>query len=306
MRRPSVSVVISSYNYAHFLGATVESVLAQTCPAREVIIIDDGSTDNSAEVARSFGDRVRFVEQENQGVCAARNNGARLATGDVLAFLDSDDLWLPRKLERQAAAFEADPEVGLVSCGIRYFNPRGETIVEYAEGKSGWCAKDILLYREPVLNTTASAIAVRRDVFERAGGFDERRELFAAEDREFAYRAAKISKLRFIPEILVDYRVHGGNGHLNIRQMERALLFFYEKTFGHADAETRRIRRESYGNLHKILSGCYFRINDYPAFVRHAARSLWLTPRNIKHFAAFPVRLLRRGGAGRGTHDPTP
>jgi glycosyltransferase involved in cell wall biosynthesis len=299
MRRPSVSVVISSYNYAHFLGATVESVLAQTYPAREIVIIDDGSTDNSAEVARSFGDRVRFVEQENQGVCAARNNGARLATGDVLAFLDSDDLWLPRKLERQAAAFAADPEVGLVSCGIRYFNPQGETIVEYVEGKSGWCAKDILLYREPVLNTTASAVAVRRDVFERAGGFDERLELIAAEDREFAYRAALISKLSFIPEILVDYRVHGGNGHLNIRQMERALLYFYEKTFGRADEETRRIRRESYGNLHKILAGCYFRNNDYPAFVRHAAKSLWLTPHNIKHFAAFPARLLRRG-AGRG------
>ena len=92
--------------------------------------------------------------------------------------------------------------------------------------------------------------------------------------------------------------VHGGNGHLNIRQMERALMFFYGKAFGEADEETRRIRRASYGNLHKILSGCYFRISDYPSFVRHAARSLWLTPHNIKHFAAFPFRLLRRGAGG--------
>ena len=298
MPKPSISVVISSYNYAHFLGETIQSVLAQTCPAREVIVIDDGSSDDSVAVARSFGDRVRVVEQENGGVCVARNNGARLATGDVLAFLDSDDIWLPRKLERQAEAFSSDPEVGLVSCGIRFFNPRGETIVEYNEGKSGWCAKDILLYKEPVLNTTASAVAVRRDVFEAAGGFDPRRELFAAEDREFASRAARLAKIAFVPEILVDYRIHGANGHLNIRQMDRALFFAYEKIFSGADEETLRLRRESYGNLHRMLAGCYFRANDFPLFVRHAAKSLWLTPSSAKYFAAFPVRLLRRA-AGR-------
>lgn len=303
MPKPSISVVISSYNYAHFLGETIRSVLGQTYPAREVIVVDDGSSDNSVEVARSFGGRVRVVEQENGGVCVARNNGARLATGEVVAFLDSDDIWLPRKLERQAEAFHSDPEVGLVSCGIRFFNPRGETIVEYNEGKSGWCAKDILLYKEPVLNTTASAVAVRRDVFEAAGGFDQRRELFAAEDREFAYRAARLAKIAFIPEILVDYRIHGANGHLNIRQMDRALFFAYEKIFGGADAETLRLRRESYGNLHRMLAGCYFRANDFPRFARHAARSLWLTPSSAKYFAAFPARLLRRA-AGRAAASP--
>lgn len=305
MPKPSISVVITSYNYAHFLGETIQSVLAQTYPAREIIVIDDGSKDDSVALARSFGERVRVVEQQNQGVCVARNNGARLATGDVIAFLDSDDLWLPQKLERQAEAFQSDPQVGLVSCGIRYFNPQGETIVVYDEGKSGWCAKDILLYKEPVLNTTASAVAVRRDVFEEAGGFDPRRELFAAEDREFAYRAALLAKIAFIPEILVDYRVHGANGHLNIRQMDRALFFAYEKIFSGADAETLSIRRESYGNLHRMLAGCYFRTRDLAPFVRHAARSLWLTPSSAKYFAAFPARLLRRakhpsGGRGEG------
>ncbi|HEY9284861.1 MAG TPA: glycosyltransferase [Pyrinomonadaceae bacterium] len=299
MPQPSISVVITSYNYAHFLGETIRSVLSQTRPAGEVIVVDDGSADDSVAVARSFGDRVRVVEQPNQGVCVARNNGARLATGDVIAFLDSDDIWLPHKLERQAEAFRADPEVGLVSCGIRFFNPRGETIVEYNEGKSGWCANDILLYKEPVLNTTASAVAVRRDVFEAAGGFDPRRELFAAEDREFAYRAARLAKIAFIPEILVDYRIHGANGHLNIRQMDRALFFAYEKIFSGADEETLRLRRESYGNLHRMLAGCYFRRRDFAPFVKHAARSLWLTPSSVKRFAAFPVRVVRRVAEGR-------
>ncbi|HXG85360.1 MAG TPA: glycosyltransferase [Pyrinomonadaceae bacterium] len=293
-RKPSVSVVISSYNYAHFIGETIQSVLNQTYPAHEIIIVDDGSTDNSAEVIQAFGERVKFVRQQNQGVCVARNRGAEMATGDILAFLDSDDIWLPNKLEKQVAAFLADDEVGIVSCGIRHFDKEGKTIAEYVDGRSGWCDKDILLYREPVLNSTASVIAVRRDIFRRVGGFDEQRELFAAEDRELCYRVGKASKLAFIPEILVDYRIHGKNGHLNILQMERALIKAYEKTFNQADEETRRLERESYGNLFAIIAGSHFHAGDYQSFFRNMSKSLWLTPNNIGQFANFPVRWLNR------------
>lgn len=297
MRELSISVVMTSYNYGQYLKTTIESILNQTRPAREVIIVDDGSTDDSAAVAATFGERVKFIEQANQGVCAARNNGARIATGDIIAFMDSDDIWRPQKLAKQAAAFEADAEVGIVSCGIRFFNPQGDTIVEYNEGMNGWCARDILLYEKPVLNTTASAIAVRRDVFERTGGFDENRALFSAEDREFCYRAAQISKLAFIPEILVDYRIHGSNGHLNIPRMERALEAAYEKIFKAADAETLRIKRASYGNLYTNLAGSHFRAGNYRMFVKDMLKSVWLKPANFKQFAAFPVRLLKRNSA---------
>ena len=294
MRQLSVSVIISSYNYGHFLKTTIESVLAQTYPAKEVIIIDDGSIDNSAEVAMSFGTRVKFIQQENQGVCAARNNGAKIATGDILAYLDSDDIWRPEKLEKEVAAFEANKKVGLTSCGLRYFNSQNETIVEYAEGMSGRCARDILLYKKPVLNTTASAIAIRRDIFEKIGGFDENRELFSAEDREFCYRAAQISELVFIPEILVDYRLHGENGHLNIPRMERALLAAYKKIFSNADAETLTIKRECYGNLYTNLAGSHFRMGNYRFFLINVIKSLWFTPANFKQFLSFPIRLLKR------------
>lgn len=294
MRQPTVSVIISSYNYGRFIGATIESVLAQTLPAHEIIVIDDGSSDDSAAVVKSFGSRVKFIQQENQGVCAVRNKGAKMATGEILAFLDSDDIWLPRKLELQAEAFTADAEVGLVSCGLREFDVGGETICEYSNGKSGWCAREILLFRDFVLNTTASAIAVRREVFERVGGFDESREIFAAEDYELCYRIAKISKLHFVPEVLVDFRIHGKNGHLNIPQMERAMMAAYKKIFAGADAESLATRHESYGNLHHMLAGSYFRAKNYPAFLRHAARSFWLTPGNISRFAGFPVRWWKR------------
>ncbi len=299
MRELSVSVVMTSYNYGQYLKTTIESVLNQTRPAREVIIIDDGSSDNSAEVAATFGERIKFIRQENQGVCAARNNGARLASGDVIAFMDSDDIWRTQKLERQIKAFESDAEVGIVSCGIRFFNERNETIVEYSEGMNGYVARDILLYEKPVLNTTASAIAVRRDVFERTGGFDENRALFSAEDREFCYRAALVSKLAFVPEILVDYRIHGNNGHLNIARMERALEAAYEKIFTNADAETLKIKRRSYGNLYTNLAGSHFRAGNYAAFLKDAVKSVWLNPANFKQFAAFPARFLKRNSGAK-------
>lgn len=292
MSELSISVVITSYNYGHFLKSTIESILNQTRPAREVIVIDDGSTDDSAKVAQSFGQRVKFVAQKNQGVCVARNNGAKMAGGDIIAFMDSDDIWRPEKLAKQAAAFEKDTEVGLVSCGIRFFNPQNETIVEYTQGKNGWCARDILLYKEPVLNTTASAIAVRREIFEQTGGFDENRALFSAEDREFCYRAAQISKLVFIPDVLVDYRIHGNNGHLNIGRMERALEAAYEKIFSRADDETLKIKRQSYGNLYTNLAGSHFRAGNYMLFLKGALKSLWLTPANFKQFAAFPAKFV--------------
>lgn len=292
-----VSVVISSFNYAHFIGETIESIVKQTYPAYEIIVVDDGSTDDSVEIIKSYGERVRLILQKNQGVCVARNNGARKSTGDIIAFLDSDDAWRPQKLERQVAAFESDAEVGLVSCGIRGFDPNGKTLYEYREGKSGWCANEIILF-EPVMNFTASALAVRREVFEQSGGFDEQRELYAAEDREFCYRVAKQSKMLFVPEVLVDYRVHGGNGHLNIRRMEHATELVLEKIFGRADDETLKLKRRAYGGLYSTMAGSHFQVGDYAAFLKSAFKTLWLTPSKFWYFANFPSRLLKRKVSG--------
>jgi glycosyltransferase involved in cell wall biosynthesis len=294
MNNLTVSVIISSYNYDRFIGETIESVLAQTRPADEVIVVDDGSTDNSTNVIRSFGPPVTLITQKNQGVCKARNVGAGIAKGEILVFLDSDDLWRPEKLARQVDAFAADPEVGLVSCGLRYFDETGNTIIVYDKGKSGWCAKDIILFREPVLSTTASAIAVRKDVFEAVGGFDERRELFSAEDLEFCYRASAASKLAFIPEVLVDYRIHGANGHLNIKRMDRALRFAYEKIFAEASADIQAVKRESYGNLYCNLAGSHFRAGNYGWWVANTVKGLFLTPSNIRQFVGYPGRLYHR------------
>lgn len=293
MQEPRVSTVISSYNYEKYIGETIESVLQQSHPVHEIIVVDDESRDNSVSVIRKFGGIVRLIEQSNQGVCVARNKGASMASGDILTFVDSDDLWLPKKVERQIEAFIGDAEVGLVSCAFRAFAPDGSTIYESVKGKSGWIANDILLMREETINSTASSIAVSREVFNRVGGFDERREIFAAEDRDFCYRAAKVSKHVFLPEILLDYRMHGGNGHLNIHGMERALLASYKKIF-EIDKDVADLRRESYGNLFTMLAGSHFRTGNYTAFLKNALKALWYTPGNLSRFAGYPHRLLTR------------
>lgn len=106
---PSISVVIPCYNAAAFLRATIESILGQTQPVLEVIVVDDGSTDDSARIAESFGPPVRVISQPNQGESAARNRGIEAAAGDWVAFLDADDLWLPTKVERQADVIRSAP-----------------------------------------------------------------------------------------------------------------------------------------------------------------------------------------------------
>ncbi|HWW62876.1 MAG TPA: glycosyltransferase [Thermoanaerobaculia bacterium] len=120
----SVSVVIPTYNRAATVGRAIDSVLAQGV-ACEIVVVDDGSTDDTASRLAAYGDRIRVVTQPNGGVAAARNAGLRVATGDVIAFLDSDDEWLPGKLARQLSLLESDPRVALVGGNAEYVDAKG-------------------------------------------------------------------------------------------------------------------------------------------------------------------------------------
>jgi len=132
-----VSVVIPTYNRASMVGDAIESALAQTHPIREVIVVDDGSTDDTERVVRAFGAPVRYLRQENRGVGAARNAAMASARGGALAFLDSDDLWYPFKVEAQVAVLEALPEVGLVHSEFDILKDDGTT---RSQGGRSWFA----------------------------------------------------------------------------------------------------------------------------------------------------------------------
>ena len=135
---------------------------------------------------------------------------------------------------------------------------------------------------------------MRRAAFDAVGGFDEQKELHPSEDWEFSYRLARLYKIGFVPELLVNYRFHGVNGHLNIKRMERAMLIGFRKAFSDADPIVQNQRKRCYGNLHMMLAGSYFRTGNYFEFGRHTLKSVWLRPGNIIHFLKFPLRSWQR------------
>ena len=182
---PCVSVILPTYNRAHLVREAIESVLNQTFADLELILVDDGSTDNTQAVVRSLSDpRVRSVEQPNQGASSARNTGLRLCAGEYVAFLDSDDLFLPQKLALQVPALEGQSEAGLVYG--RYYSVRG---AEAPRLLAGVCHSDLGLDR--LLLGTAfhwSTVLIRRSWLDQVGGFDER--LPVSEEWELTLRLA--------------------------------------------------------------------------------------------------------------------
>jgi glycosyltransferase involved in cell wall biosynthesis len=287
-----VSVIIPCYNYGRFVGDAVESVLAQTLSPHEVIVVDDGSTDETARVLARFGERIRVVYQKNQGVATARNAGVAHATGDLFAFLDADDVWLPAKLEKQVRRFAGEPDLGLVHCGVLEVDAAGKPLRLLLDGMEGWVAEELLLFRRNVILGGGSAMVVSRAAFNATGGFDDR--LPPTEDWDLWYRLARRHRVGFVPEVLVQYRCHGSNHSQNLKKRERGVLLIYEKAFQDPDPQLQRLRRRAYGNLHLGLAGFYFSAGQSLNTLRHLLRSLWLTPSNCLRLLGYPFRYLRR------------
>jgi glycosyltransferase involved in cell wall biosynthesis len=196
-----VTVVIPVYNGERFVGEAIESVLAQRGFAPEVIVVDNNSTDGTRQMVRDrYGARVTLIEEPRPGAAFARNTGARAATGTWLAFLDADDIWLPEKLERQAAAWAAAPDAGMVFTLAREFHSPD---LDADEIRRFVCRPD------PYQLLTPSSLLLRREVFERVG------ELPALPGGEFIawFGWARELGLRelVVPEVLVRRRVHSRN-----------------------------------------------------------------------------------------------
>ena len=286
----SVSVIIPTYNYSRFIGEAIDSALAQTRAPLEVIVVDDGSTDGTAEVLAAYGDRIRVLRQKNSGVAMARNAGIAAARGEYLAFLDSDDAWYPRKLERQMPRFDAEPSLGLVHCGAETIDSEGRTLKMSVDGMEGDVAEAMLRLDREVIMPQGSSIVVPKRVAEDVGGFDAR--LPPSEDWDFCYRVAARYAVGYVAEVLVRYRLHGSGIHMNIGRMERAMLIALEKAF--ADPRVQPLRNYSYGRFHRVLAGCYFETRDLGKFARNVVKSLRYDPRNLGYFAAYPLRVMRR------------
>jgi glycosyltransferase involved in cell wall biosynthesis len=213
---PRVSVVMANYNYARFIRGAIESVLAQTMTDFELIVVDDGSTDDSREVIESYlvEPRVRFRPVEHVGQAAAKNAGIEWARGPLIAFVDADDLWHPEKLARQVALFDADPSLGVVYTRRRLIDENGR---EQPYRQPPLYRGDVMaeMFRDNFVCFSSSL--VRRLVIEHLGAFDSGWDL--AVDYEFWLRVAAHYRFDYADETLVTYRC--GHGNLSRRVGER-------------------------------------------------------------------------------------
>ncbi|ELS02210.1 glycosyl transferase [Xenococcus sp. PCC 7305] len=204
-QKPRVSVIIPTYNNAQYLAIAIDSVLNQTYHNYEIIIIDDGSTDNTVEILEQYQDKIHYIYQKNQGVSAARNKGISLAKGELIAFLDADDIFMAHKLEKQVEVFEQQPELGIVNSGFRIIRNNGEFIADVKrwEAIPDLTIKTWILH-QPVL---PSAMMFRKQWLETVNGFDSR--WFSSEDVDLVFRLiAKGCRGVWLPQVTIYYRRH--------------------------------------------------------------------------------------------------
>jgi len=215
----SVSVIIPVYNQERYLGAAIDSVLAQTYRDFEVIVVDDGSTDGTPEIIASYLPRIRGFRKPNAGGASALNLGIREAQGDWIGWLSSDDLWEPTRLARQMEALRERPTAGFVFSDFVKIDPDGGVIGEVrAACPSGKRGLQLALVRRCFVNGCTTLI--RREAFARVGLFDERDRF--APDYDMWFRILRHYEALHVPEPLVRYRIHPGQASANPAAIQQA------------------------------------------------------------------------------------
>lgn len=285
---PLVSVVVISYNCAEHVGHAIHSVLNQTWRRLELIVVDDGSTDATADVVRRISDpRMRYVRQDNKGPNAARNEGIRHARGEFIAFLDCDDWWLPAKLEKQIAKAAGHPEIGLVySLAIRVdaSGTEGDRFDSIVEGR----VLDRLLLGNCIAGSASSAVVARRAI-ETVGTFDE--SLHFAEDWEYWIRVASQFAIACVPDFDVYLLNRPGSQGKNATATRRDSLRFIHAALDRYAPSRPMFRRAALAQLHYVASYNLWASGRIWDARRELLRSLVYNPLHLTYYKRM-VRLF--------------
>ena len=255
-----VSVVIPAYNNADLTVQTVESVLNQTYKNIEVIVVDDGSTDNTGERLVSYADRIKYVHKKNGGASSARNLGIRLATGEYIGLLDCDDMYLPQKIEKSVDYLERNPDFSFIHTPGRFIDKEGKpsrTYPFFKRRQVGWIAKR-LLSRSYICNST---VVVRKACFEKVGFFDE--SIFIPADWDMWLRLAENYKAGYIDEPLTLYRESGRYTLTHLEQSKREGLVVLEKAFRRNPELSSHFKDRLISNIYFWNGFNYLKINDF-------------------------------------------
>lgn len=293
MTMPTVSVVIPAYNAARYLSQAVDSALGQTFRDVEVVVVDDGSTDDTPARLAAYGERIRTLRQANSGVALARNAGTAAARGRYVAFLDADDVWQPEKIERQLEALTQPPGArasytafDLVSADLTPQEVR-------RTARAGSLVEDLLCLGNVV--GTPSTVVCERDLLLDVGGFDP--DLSLGADWDLWLRLALRTTFSYVDEPLVRYRVHEGNMSRDVALLERDSVRLLEKALANpaVPARLRSARRRVLGRNDRVLAGSYLRAGRVADGLRCAARAVIRHPAELGYFLS-PRRALGRHG----------
>jgi glycosyltransferase involved in cell wall biosynthesis len=217
-----VSVIIPAFNAASFIRNAIDSAMAQSWPSMEIIVVNDGSNDDTPDILDSYKHEIRIINKSNGGLSSARNRGIQESTGEFVAFLDADDLWLPEKISRQVEALMNKPVIGFCSTQAVLMTPDGEhTGIWDCPGVDGSILKTLFL-RNSAIPGSGSGVMVRRHLFEKAGTFDE--SLRSLEDIDMWIRLAAITNYVCIDEPLTIIVKHPDSMSRNISVMRSSAL----------------------------------------------------------------------------------
>lgn len=291
----AVSVVIATYNKADTIRAAIDSVLNQTYRDFEILVVDDGSTDDTAQRVKPYGDKIRYLPKKNGGTGSTRNLGIAQARGRFVAFLDGDDLWLPNKLELQMAAFEKEPQLAAVQCSAHYVDPALKVIETRRCSPGQDTLLDFLLFRN--LPAFASCVVIKKEILEKIGGFGL--NLVILSDWDMCCRIARAGTLRSVPEPLVLYRQYPNNQSRSVeihiwsgmRSMRR---FFADPSL---PPEIKRKERRIRARFYAMIAGGYVRNRNWSKGFAWSCRALRTSLAVAPYVAGMPLRRLRKAAA---------
>lgn len=284
-----VSVIIPTYNCVRFLPEALDSVFRQTYQNFEIVVVDDGSTDDTRELVKSYIDKypgkLNYIYQENQGLACARNTAINHAKGEYIAILDADDIFLPTKLEEEIRAFEANPEVGIVHSNIAWITESGEKISvpkRNPRSLSGKIFNDIFLRNAHI---SAPTVLIKKEYFDHVGLFDENLTRLGCEDRDMWLRLARITSFLYLDKVLAYYRIRNGSMSKDDEKMIKARYYVVNKFFPRSPFLL--LKRKALARIHEEMGEGFFEKKDLIRGRKEFARSIKFWPFRVLTWVNF-------------------
>jgi glycosyltransferase involved in cell wall biosynthesis len=284
-----ISAVIPAYNNAQFLKEAIDSILKQTHPIDEIIIVDDGSTDQTQQIADSFGDQITYIKQQNQGPSAARNNGILAAKGSWIAFLDADDQWTPHKIERQLSALKSEPALKLIAADMAEVNQAGDLWFKSVLAKHNQLEQFRALNGKPLPNALASlatknfiptgTVFVERAVLIEAECFNP--QIRFGEDLELWAKIACNHPITCLPEVMMLRRQHSNNATQNSEAMLKDLVKVMQSVKKWGSDKLKEQNRDANQLVASALCDLgywYFSQDNHQEALKHFLKSLKESP----------------------------